>query len=92
MSRIKGEVVKKKNDRFESKARGATESFKFNMTGRFFFDVLTAIKIEHKLRSYTLNAVSAKFLGDQKRTCITLSSLLYSKEQMTIGDALPFTA
>jgi DNA polymerase delta subunit 1 len=66
MSRERGERVTKKADHFESKARGATDSWKFNMTGRFFFDLLIAIKIEHKLRSYTLNAVSAHFLGDQK--------------------------
>ncbi len=66
ISRIKNEFVTKKNDTFSSKARGTTESYKFNMTGRFFFDLLTAIKIDHKLRSYTLNAVSAHFLGDQK--------------------------
>lgn len=34
--------------------------------GRVQFDMLPVIQKEYKLRSYTLNAVSAEFLGDQK--------------------------
>lgn len=36
------------------------------MTGRIQFDLLPVIKANFKLRSYTLNAVSAHFLGQQK--------------------------
>lgn len=36
------------------------------MTGRVFFDLLQVIQREYKLRSYTLNSVSAEFLGEQK--------------------------
>jgi DNA polymerase delta subunit 1 len=36
------------------------------MFGRVFFDVLQAIQRDYKLRSYTLNSVSAEFLGEQK--------------------------
>lgn len=36
------------------------------MEGRIQFDALQVIQREHKLRSYTLNAVSAHFLGEQK--------------------------
>merc|ERR1719230_891901 len=37
-----------------------------NIEGRVQFDMLTVIQKEYKLRSYSLNAVSAEFLGDQK--------------------------
>ncbi|KAJ2637678.1 DNA polymerase delta catalytic subunit, partial [Coemansia sp. RSA 1694] len=36
------------------------------MEGRVQFDVLAAMRREYKLRSFSLNAVSAKFLGEQK--------------------------
>jgi DNA polymerase delta subunit 1 len=36
------------------------------MDGRVPFDVLQAVQRDHKLRSYTLNSVSAEFLGEQK--------------------------
>ena len=34
--------------------------------GRVQFDVLQIVLRDYKLRSYTLNAVSAEFLGEQK--------------------------
>lgn len=34
--------------------------------GRVQFDMIVVIQAEHKLRSYSLNAVSAEFLGEQK--------------------------
>ena len=34
--------------------------------GRIQFDLLQAIQRDHKLSSYSLNAVSAHFLGEQK--------------------------
>ena len=36
------------------------------MTGRYTFDLFHDVKREHKLESYSLNAVSKKFLDDQK--------------------------
>ena len=42
------------------------ENKRINMEGRCLFDLLPIIIREHKLRSYTLNAVSFHFLGDQK--------------------------
>jgi DNA polymerase delta subunit 1 len=36
------------------------------MHGRVFFDVLQVIQRDYKLRSYSLNSVSAEFLGEQK--------------------------
>jgi len=37
-----------------------------NIEGRVQFDMYVVIQKEHKLRSYSLNAVSAELLGDQK--------------------------
>jgi len=37
-----------------------------NIAGRVQFDMIVVIQKEHKLRSYSLNAVSAELLGDQK--------------------------
>jgi len=37
-----------------------------NIAGRVQFDMYSVIQKEHKLRSYSLNAVSAEFLGEQK--------------------------
>lgn len=45
---------------------GGRTGYDINIEGRVQFDMLTVIQKEHKLRSYTLNAVSAEFLGDQK--------------------------
>jgi DNA polymerase delta subunit 1 len=36
------------------------------MFGRVFLDVLQVVQRDYKLRSYTLNSVSAEFLGEQK--------------------------
>ena len=36
------------------------------MEGRIQFDILQVIQRDFKLRSYSLNAVSAHFLGEQK--------------------------
>lgn len=60
------EETKMRASDFESKAYGKRESFEFNTSGRTIMDVLLMIQREYKLRSYTLNAVSAKYLGEQK--------------------------
>lgn len=36
------------------------------MEGRTTFDILQVVQRDYKLRSYTLNSVSAEFLGEQK--------------------------
>mgnify|MGYP003365491294 FL=1 len=51
---------------FSSKAYGTKESKDVNINGRLQLDLLQFIQREYKLRSYTLNAVSAFFLGEQK--------------------------
>ena len=49
-----------------SKAMGIRESKDINIEGRIQFDLLQFFLREHKLRSYSLNTVSSKFLGEQK--------------------------
>ena len=36
------------------------------MTGRYVFDLFQTVKAEHKLESYSLNAVSKEFIGESK--------------------------
>lgn len=55
-----------KSSRFESKAYGKRISNEIKCDGRIIFDLIEPIRREYKLRSYTLNAVSAHFLGQQK--------------------------
>lgn len=42
------------------------DTYEITMHGRIIFDVLQAVRANYKLHSYTLNAVSAHFLGEQK--------------------------
>lgn len=51
---------------FSSKAFGSSENKTTNIDGRMQIDMLQYIRREYKLRSYTLNAVSANFLNEQK--------------------------
>ncbi|KAJ1990082.1 DNA-directed DNA polymerase delta [Coemansia spiralis] len=66
LGRIRDITTKVSTSRFSSKAYGTRDSKVINMEGRVQFDVLAAMRREYKLRSFTLNAVSAKFLGEQK--------------------------
>jgi DNA polymerase delta subunit 1 len=66
MSRVKNAETKIKNGMFSSKAYGTKESKEIGMFGRTFFDLLQVVQRDHKLRSFTLNSVSAEFLGEQK--------------------------
>ncbi|SCW01883.1 LAFE_0E09384g1_1 [Lachancea fermentati] len=63
LSNVKQEV---KESIFSSKAYGTRESKNVNIDGRLQLDLLQFVQREYKLRSYTLNAVSAHFLGEQK--------------------------
>jgi len=58
--------VRMRETTFTSKAFGTHKSTETTIEGRVILDILQAITREHKLPSYTLNAVSAKFLGEQK--------------------------
>lgn len=55
-----------KDSIFSSRAYGTRESKVINIEGRMQLDLLQFIQREFKLRSYTLNAVSSHFLGEQK--------------------------
>lgn len=63
LTNVKQEV---KDSVFSSKAYGTRESKNVNIDGRLQLDLLQFVQREYKLRSYTLNAVSAHFLGEQK--------------------------
>ncbi|CAO3621990.1 unnamed protein product [Cunninghamella echinulata] len=64
--RIKGTKTEAKDTKFSSKAFGTRENKAINLEGRLQLDMLQAIQRDYKLRSYTLNSVSAHFLGEQK--------------------------
>lgn len=64
--RIKGSRLRMKDTTFSSKAYGTRESKEITIEGRVQFDLLQAIQRDHKLSSYSLNSVSAHFLGEQK--------------------------
>ncbi|KNC85933.1 DNA polymerase delta catalytic subunit [Sphaeroforma arctica JP610] len=55
-----------RDTQFSSKAYGTRDSHTFNIEGRVPFDVLQLLQRDYKLRSYSLNSVSAEFLGEQK--------------------------
>ena len=55
-----------KNTTFASKAFGQRDSRETQIDGRLQLDMLQVMQRDYKLRSYSLNAVSAHFLGEQK--------------------------
>ncbi|WWD22492.1 DNA polymerase delta catalytic subunit [Kwoniella shandongensis] len=63
LGRVRTEV---KETHFSSKAYGQRDSKAVNMEGRLQLDMLQVMQRDYKLRSYTLNAVCAQFLGEQK--------------------------
>eukprot|EP00899_Mesostigma_viride_P005512 jgi/Mesvir1/14962/Mv14630-RA.2 len=66
LGRVKHSKVRVRDTTFSSKAYGTRESKEITIEGRVQFDLLQAIQRDHKLSSYSLNAVSAHFLGEQK--------------------------
>lgn len=66
LGRMRGIRTEAKNTTFTSKAFGTRENKAINLEGRLQLDLLQAIQRDYKLRSYTLNSVSAEFLGEQK--------------------------
>lgn len=58
-SRVKHSFSKIKSNTFSSKALGTRDTKEINIEGRIQFDMLQVILREHKLRSYSLNSVSA---------------------------------
>ena len=55
-----------KDKMFQSKQVGTRESKEINIEGRVQFDVMAVLMRDYKLSSYSLNAVSTHFLGEQK--------------------------
>lgn len=66
LGRIKNIKTEAKDTKFQSKAFGTRENKSINLEGRLQLDILQAVQRDYKLRSYTLNSVSAEFLGEQK--------------------------
>ncbi|PRW18348.1 DNA polymerase delta catalytic subunit [Chlorella sorokiniana] len=64
--RIRNRRCKMRDARFSSKAYGTHDFKEIAIDGRVQFDLLQAIQRDHKLSSYSLNSVSAHFLGEQK--------------------------
>ena len=55
-----------------------------NIEGWIQFDMLEIIMWEHKLWTYTLNSVSAQFLGEQKEDVHhSIISSLFEKDEFT---------
>lgn len=61
-----GVKTQTKDTHFSSKAYGQRDSKETVLDGRIQLDLLQYMQREQKLRSYTLNAVCAHFLGEQK--------------------------
>eukprot|EP00171_Calliarthron_tuberculosum_P012257 IDg12257t1 len=66
LGRLRGVETTMRKTKMSSSAFGTHESRSFALHGRVVFDVLQLITREYKLRSYSLNSVSAEFLGEQK--------------------------
>jgi DNA polymerase delta subunit 1 len=66
LGRIRGVKATMRDTTFQSSAHGKRENIETQIDGRVVFDMLQYIRREHKLSSYSLNAVSAHFLGQQK--------------------------
>jgi DNA polymerase delta subunit 1 len=64
--RIKGLKASMKETTFQSSAYGKRENIETSISGRVIFDILPYMYRNHKLSSYSLNSVSAEFLGQQK--------------------------
>ena len=64
--RMRDSRIRMRNTTFSSKAYGTRESKEITIEGRVQFDLLQAIRRDYKLSSYSLNNVSAHFLGEQK--------------------------
>ncbi len=66
LGRIRGSKAVMRDTTFSSSAHGKMENVETQIDGRVVFDMLQYVRREHKLSSYSLNSVSAHFLGQQK--------------------------
>jgi DNA polymerase delta subunit 1 len=65
-SRLKNKESKAESSTFSSKQLGARDTKTTNTNGRLQLDMLQLVQRDYQLRSYTLNAVCAHFLKEQK--------------------------
>ncbi|KPM41323.1 DNA polymerase delta catalytic subunit [Neonectria ditissima] len=65
-SRLPSVASRAKETNLSSKQMGNRDTKATNINGRLQLDLLQLIQRDHQLRSYTLNSVSAHFLGEQK--------------------------
>ena len=77
LKRVKQEI---KDAVFSSRAYGTRENKVVNIDGRMQLDLLQFIQREYKLRSYTLNSVSAHFWVNKRKMSNTLSLLICKME------------
>ncbi|CAL9181445.1 unnamed protein product [Musa hybrid cultivar] len=67
LGRIRNSRVRVRDTMFSSRLQyGVRESKEVKVEGRVQFDLLQAMQRDYKLSSYSLNSVSAHFLGEQK--------------------------
>jgi DNA polymerase delta subunit 1 len=66
LGRLAGVKASMRDTTFQSSAHGKRENIETQVDGRVVFDMLQYMRREHKLSSYSLNSVSAHFLGQQK--------------------------
>ncbi|KAL2630232.1 hypothetical protein R1flu_014918 [Riccia fluitans] len=66
LGRIQRSRVRIRDATFSSRQYGQRDSKEVTIEGRVQFDVLQAVQRDYKLSSYSLNSVSAHFLGEQK--------------------------
>ena len=66
LGRVRGIGARMTEATFSSAAYGNRDSINTTVDGRVQFDLLPYMFRNHKLSSYSLNSVSAEFLGQQK--------------------------
>lgn len=66
LGRIRNSRVRVKDTSFSSRQYGTRESKEATIEGRVQFDLFQVMQRDYKLSSYSLNSVSAHFLGEQK--------------------------
>lgn len=64
--RLRSVKLRMRDTQFSSKAHGTRTYKEISIEGRVQLDMLMAIQRDYKLSAYSLNAVSAHFLGEQK--------------------------
>lgn len=66
LGRVLNQRARMRSTTFSSSAYGTRESTETIIDGRVMMDIIQYMYRNHKLSSYSLNAVSAEFLGQQK--------------------------